>query len=226
MLLGSTVQKSGGRTVMPATTQSYALAAVAGRARRTLGTVTVTVDATGCEAYEPLFKPRLTLQAALATQAVKKKGISLRSQPDVSFSPGSIQFSLRLEKSIDNRPDPSIDIDASFGLAVSDGALVATSETVTADVTVPWYVWLWGGIDPDVLLTLDIARVDAQTAGHAAIAGLVQLLNALAMPPAGKRNRTVRIDDGNSGDGIIEITACPSDLLTKFAAISEFAVLQ
>ena len=35
-----------------------------------------------------------------------------------------------------------------------------------------------------------------------------------------------RVDDGNGGFGIIEITFCPFDLLEKLAAISGVAVMR
>lgn len=224
-LVGIRVQKSGERLVMPAATTGYSLTAVAGQARRTLGRVTVTVDVVGCEAYEPLLKPGHTFRAALTNAVQGRPGISLRLPPSITFSPGRIEFNLRLRKSIDWFPDPTIEIDASFGLAVSDGALVAIGQIVSADASVPWYAWAAPGALPGLAIALDGAREDARKAGREAVEGLVQLLNAVAMAPPGKRNRTVRIDSGNAGFGIIEITACPVDLLKRFAAISGVEVV-
>ncbi|HEX8903528.1 MAG TPA: hypothetical protein VF771_01660 [Longimicrobiaceae bacterium] len=211
---------------MPAATTSFSLAAVAGRARRALGSVRVTVDDTGCEPYEPLLKPALTFQAALRAGALAEPGISLRREPEVSLSPGRISFRLRLRKAVDDAPDPAIDIDASFGLSVVDGALTAINESVSADASVPFYIWLIPGAFPGLAIALDGAREKAVKSGHNAVAGLLQLLNALAVPRAGKRNRTVRIDEGNAGFGVIEITACPFELLKRFAEISGVAVVE
>ena len=220
-------QKTGEKVVQPAVTTSYRLSAQAGQASRTLGHVTVTVDGTGCESYEPLVNPKSTLQGALTTGVQGEAGIYFRSQPpSVSFSPGRITFGLRLAQEIDWFSNPDIDIDASFGLSVVDGALVTTGAQVSVDVSVPWYAWATPGAVPALAIALDMGKDKARKSAYAAVDGLTQLINAFAAPPQGKRMRSVQIDNGNGGAGLIQITACPYDLLRQFAAISGLAVIR
>jgi hypothetical protein len=214
------VQKTGGSVVQPAVTTTYRLSAQAGQATKALGQVTVTVDGSGCEIYEPILKPSVTLRGALKSGVLNQPGIYLRSEPAVSFSPATISFKLRLAQSIDWFPDPDIDIDGSFGVAVADGELVSTGALVTADATVPWYAWATPGAVPALAIALDGAKEKARKSGLAAVEGLVELLNVLSAPPNNKRLRSVRIDAGNGGYGVIELTACPYDLLRRFAELS------
>lgn len=216
------VPKTGEKVVQPASTTTFRLSARAGRAGRTLGYATVNVDGAGCEAYEPIVNPRSTLQATLRSGVQSNPDVYFRSEPPaVSFSPGRIAFGLRLSKRIDVFPDPAVDIDASFGLAVSDGVLVAIGEQVVVDVSVPFWAWAIPGALPGLAIAIDMGKDTARKSGHDAVQGLVQLINFLATAPQGKRLRTVRIDDGNDGAGIIEVTACPYDLLRHFADISD-----
>lgn len=219
------VGRAGDRIVQPASSTVYRLTAVAGQASKVLGTASVSVDATGCVTFEPVAKPRVTFAAALKAGALAEPGISLRSEPTVTFAPGRVSFALRLSKAIDWFPDPDVNIEASFGLGVVDGELVAIGEAVSADLTVPWYAWLAPGALPGLAIALDMGRDSARKSGHGAVEGLIQLLNFFTMPPSGKRVRTVRIDAGNGGDGIIEVTACPYDLLKNFAKVSGVAVI-
>lgn len=217
------VQNTGGTVVQPAVTTTYRLSAQAGQASKVLGHVTVTVDGTGCVTYEPILKPTVTLRGALKGGVLNQPGIYFRSEPSVTFSPATISFKLRLAQTIDWFPDPDIDIDGSFGLTVSDGVLVATGAMVSADASVPWYAWATPGAVPGLAIALDGARDKARKAGLGAVEGLTELLNVLAAPPGNRRLRSVRIDAGNGGFGLIELTACPYDLLVKFA---EFSAVQ
>jgi hypothetical protein len=139
----------------------------------------------------------------------------------VSFAPGRIRLRLRLGKTINNFSDPSISIDASFGLAVHDGTLVAIAEQISVDVSVPWYAWLVPGAFPALAIALDGAREDAKKGAHDMIQGAAQVLNFFSTPPLGKRLSTVRVDAGNNG----ETTACTNDLLVRYADLSGIVVV-
>ena len=233
-LRGQGVPKTGELVVQPATTTSFSLIATAGRANRSLGSVVVTVDTTGCETFEPLVNPKSTIKGALKVGVDNNPEVYFRIDPStigfgktpqrfepiVKFSPGRISFSLRLAKHQDWFPDPSVDIDASFGLTVVDGELDAIGETVSASLDVPWWAWAIPGAIPGLAIALDMGREHAVESGHTAVRGLVQLINFVTVPSKGKRARTVRVDDGNNGAGLIEVTACPHNLLVNFAAIS------
>jgi hypothetical protein len=146
--------------------------------------------------------------------------------PTVSFSPGRIRLQLALEKAINNFPNPDVDIDASFGLAVHDGTLEPIAEQISVEISVPWWAWLIPGAFPGLAIAIDMGREDALKRMHEAIQGLGQILNFLASAPLGKRLSTVRVDDGNNGAGVIELTACAHELLRRFAEISQVAVIK
>jgi hypothetical protein len=233
-LRGQGVPKTGDMVVQPAATTSFALSAHARQASRTLGHVVVNVDTSGCETFEPLLNPKQTIKGTLKVGVDNDPDVYFRIDPStigfgktpqpwlpiVKFAPGRISFSLRLSKHQDWFPDPSVDIDASFGLTVTDGELVAIGEQVSVSVDVPFWAWAIPGAIPGLAIALDGGRERARESAHNSVQGLVQLMNFLTVPSKGKRSRTVRIDDGNNGAGVIEVTACPYNLLLDFAAIS------
>jgi hypothetical protein len=228
------VPKTGQRVVQPVATTTYTLSARAGNARRTLGHVTVSVDSSSCETFEPLLNPRVTLENALKVFVGTNHDVYFRVNPStigfgktpqlftpiVSFAPGVISFSLRLAKHQAWFPDPSIDIDASFGLTVIDGALAAIAQQVSVSIDVPFWAWAIPGAVPALAIALDMGKADAFKSTREMIDGLVGIINFNTIPSPGKRLRSIRIDNGNNGNGIIEVTACPHDLLVKLAAIS------
>jgi hypothetical protein len=124
-----TVAKTGQRTVQPLSTTSFVLTAVAFSARRVLGRVTVQVVTSGCQT-SGIVNPRSTIEGALRAGVENSKGLSFRGGNSLvaSFSPGRIRFQMKLSKSVNNFPDPDVDIDVSFGLKVEDGVLVPTAE--------------------------------------------------------------------------------------------------
>ena len=52
------------------------------------------------------------------------------------------------------------------------------------------------------------------------------MLNFFALPPLVKRLSTVRVDDGNNGAGVVELTACTQDLLVKYADLSGSVIIE
>jgi hypothetical protein len=209
------VAKKDEQVVQPIGNSTFRLTAFAGRLSRQLGRVGVTVDSSACQTNS-IVNPRSTIQAPIKTAIVSSGDLYFRggSLPIVTFSPGRIRVQLRLGKSISGVPDPSVDIDSSFGLAINDGALEATAEQTSVNVR---------------FLGLDVPFVDKDDARlkmHNAILGLVAQLNFLLAPPRGFRQRSVRVNAGNNGAGIIETTQCPFDLLKRFADISQVAVLE
>ena len=123
-LNGERVPFRGTRLVTPRLTTDYGLVAVAANHRRGLALVTVSVDRSACSSY-PLVGAD-SFMASLLEQGIEDP-LSVRDgqQPRVTFENGHVRLQMWLRKDINNRPDPSIDIDATFGLDLDDGTLVA-----------------------------------------------------------------------------------------------------
>ena len=209
--------------MQPTMNTTYRLSAHAQQVSRTLGTVQVIVDRASCESFE-INNPRSAIQAPVRQGILNSEDLYFRNQPpdpSVSFSPGRIRLQLQLGKRMNNFPDPSVNIDASFGVVVHDGTLEAAAEQISIDISVPFWAWAIPGALPGLAIAIDMAKDSATKRMHNVIQGLGQVLNFYASPPLGKRLSTVRVDDGNNGAGLIELTACSQDLLVKFAEISQ-----
>jgi hypothetical protein len=221
------VAKTGTRVVQPVATTSYRLSAHSGQASKQLGTVQIIVDRSSCETYD-IGNPRSAMEAPLRQRIRNSEDLSFRSDPGLffTFSPGRIRMKLYLKKEFNNFPNPDVDIDASFGLAVLDGALVPIREQISVDIRFPRWVWLIPGVALPLSIAIDMGKESATKKMQEAIAGMVLVLNFHALPPLGKRLSTVRVDDGNNGAGVVELTACSQDLLVKFADLSSGVILK
>jgi hypothetical protein len=221
------VPRTGSKVFQPIRTTSYRLSAHAVEASRTLGSVTVTVDEGGCSSYEPILKPRVTYGGLLTGEIQKIPKVYFRNAgPTVTLSSGEIAFNLRLGYEVPYFVNPDVDVDASFGLSVVDGALVATGESISVKIDVPFWAWAVPGAVPGLAIAIDMARDKVEKNAPHAVTGLVAVTNYFTsvVEPAGTRLRTVRIDAGNGGDGVIEVTFCPDGLLKRLANISGLAI--
>jgi hypothetical protein len=228
-----TVPKMGSRAVQPTTTAAYTLVAVAFGLRKVLRTIQVVVQTSACETYQ-MYKPddqiKRTLKAFIDSDSSIYFRIDPRTigwgqtarvfEPVVTFSTGRIRFQLYLKKRVNNFPDPSVDIDASFSLVTRDGSLQSAAEQISVDVSVPWWAWAIPGAIPGLAIALDGGREDARKSAQSAIQGLIELLNFLSNPGKGMRLQNVRVFKDDNGAGVIELTACPDNILTGLAAIS------
>jgi hypothetical protein len=222
-LNGSNVARTGERAVQPSATSTYRLSAHARQASLLLGTVNVLVDRSSCITYE-LANPRSAIEAPVRAGVLARDDLSFRDQGlVVRFSPGRVHLALRLEKEQDKFPNPSVNVDSSFGLFVQDGTLVTRNAVVSVDIKVPFWAWLIPGASIGLAIAIDMARESTQRLMRDTIENLGRLLDFLATPPGGRRLSTVRVDDGNSGAGVIELTACEDDLLRKVAEVSDIA---
>ena len=221
------VTKTGTQVVHPTSTTTYRLSAHARQASKPLGTVTVTVDRSSCETYD-IANPQSAIRAPLRQGILQSGDLSFRGDSGlaVTFSPGRISLILRLKKEVNNFPNPDVDIDASFGLAVVNGALVPINEQVSVDISFPWYAWLVPGAAIGLPIAIDMAKEGAIKKMRETIQDVVLLLGFFGTPPEGKRLSTVRVDDGNNGAGVIEFTACSQELLVRFADISGSVIIQ
>jgi hypothetical protein len=186
---GTPVATSGQLQVAPESTTSYRLRAQALGHSRILGTVTVEVDLAMCIALSA--EPVDLIADVIKYQIKTESGIYFRSTSDpiVSIQGDRMVVSLRLADDVKYFPDPSIDIDASFSLDVvpipREGRalvfagisafdydfhrLAPASETVTVDVSFPWYAWLV----PGAILGLPIATSGAEAKGYERAAKMI-----------------------------------------------------
>jgi hypothetical protein len=226
---GLTVPRRGEKVVQPRETKRYVVTAAAGGFRRVLDDITLRVNLAGCSTYE-LASARAFLENALESGVEGTQDVTLRSVT-VTFSPGRISFVLDLLKAI--KPagvkifDATVVISAGFGLGVDDdGDLVSFGEEVTADVSIPWWVWVaaasggttLGGLSlVGLRILLADAREDARDSGRNAISNLVTLLAFLSTPAEDMRHHDVRVDGDGSNLALLEFRDCPVEALRRFA---------
>jgi hypothetical protein len=229
-LNGSFVPPRNERVVQPKTTTNYRLTAVSGSSIRALGNVTVDVDLSRCDMFQ-IPSAQNTIEGVLRSGVEAEEDIYFRtvlrtmngqitpvtSSPEVTFSPGRIRFKLVLGKEVNNFPNPSIDIDVSFGLDVQDGDVVSSGEDIDIDVSVPFWAWALPGAIPGLALAIAAGKDSARRSMRNAIAGIAQLLNLLSQPARGFRRHSVTIDGGT---GSILIQQCPYEPLTGLVAVS------
>jgi hypothetical protein len=226
-LNSANVAKTGQRVVQPTSTAIYRLSAHSGRASKSLGTVQVIVDRASCEAYE-IGNPRSAIEAPVRAGINNSDSLYFKDPFPliVGFSPGRIFIRLHLGKEVNNFPNPSVTINASFGLTIHDGTLEPFGEQISIDISFPWYAWLVPGAALGLPIAIDMAKDSGRKDVHEMIEGIGQVLNFFATPPLGKRLSTVRVDKGNNGAGLIELTACTQDLLLKYAELSSSVILE
>jgi hypothetical protein len=219
-LNGATVARVSGEIVQPQTTTSYRLSAVSAGVTKSLRTLTVQVDNSGCE-INSLFNPKVTITGFLNSQIEARKDLYFNADTEVIFSPGTIRFKLHLGKSLSGTPDPSIEIDASLGLAVVQGHIISIVQNINTDVSFPWYVSGIFGLIVELELLRSNANADAQNSAQELVTGIGSLIDFLAVfsnPTLIKRNVRIGVDE--DGHGTIEIQACPNSLLVKLAEAS------
>jgi hypothetical protein len=225
------VPKIGEKVITPPITGIYELSAHTKDASVALGQVQVVVDTSGCVMQPAMLNPKAYLEEALRGAIEDNPELYFQSYsddtqvhyfyPTVSFPYGRIAFSLRLYARSGKWyiPDPAIHIDASFGLAVEAGSLIPVNEQISVDVSFPWYAWNWASAIA-LAMAIEDGEKMAKKYTEDGIFGLTQLINFYAVPPKGKRIRTVYISEGVNGIGAINVTSCPYDLIKDFANVS------
>jgi hypothetical protein len=215
LLNGEQVNSQGQMTVSPESTRAYVLAAYLEGYSRTLGSVTLKVDLEACRNVQSIGAPSFLIlglsdevnkpgsdyyfrdvpiaYTEIGFQTVITYG---PSTPIVIITPNQLYFKLQLAKhEASYLPDPSIDIEGTFNVAVvpantseafSKTKLIAVNQNVSADVSVPPWVW---GISPigDVALKikLDEATKQAIQRGYGICSSLASGLLLLVEKPPG-----------------------------------------
>ncbi|MEU6324968.1 hypothetical protein [Streptomyces sp. NPDC047009] len=219
----SNVTRVGGEIVQPQTTTNYRLSALSGGVTKHLRTITVRVDDAGCE-IASILNPQVFITGALNAQIEARNDLYFNAPTEVLFSPGTIRFKLHLGKRIPRIPDPSVEIDASFGLTISQGHITSAVQEINTNVGLPWYLTAIFGSIADLEILISNANAEAQNSAQRLITGIGQLIDVSAVfssPTLVKRNVRVGVDD--DGKGTIDVQACPNTLLVNLAKISSAA---
>lgn len=218
-LNGTSVARASGEIVQPQTTTSYHLNAVAVGVTKSLGTINVHVDDSGCETA-PILNPHIPIAALLNAEIEARKDLYFNDNTEVIFSPGTIRFKLHLGKHVPRIADPSVEIDASLGLAVDQGHIVSIVQNIDATVSLPWYESWLANASSQVALLLANGTADARNAAQEMITGIGTLVDLLAVFSSNIIKRNVRIGVDAGGHGTIDIQACPNNLLVILAEAS------
>ena len=215
LLNGEPANSQGQMTVAPESTKSYVLAAYLEGYSRTLGSVVLKVDLDACRTVQTAGAPSFLIlglsdevnrqgsdyyfrDVPLAYNEIGFQTIITYgpSTPIIIITPNQLYFKLQLAKHEPSYlPDPSIDIEGTFNVAVvpantseafSQTRLIAVNQNVSADVSVPPWVW---GISPigDVALKikLDEATKLAIQRGYGICSSLASGLLRLVQKPPG-----------------------------------------
>jgi hypothetical protein len=227
---GLPVSKSGTKSVQLPETHTFRLYAFAGRASKFLGSATVSVNLAACINRESSLIDEI-VAGALKQEIDKRDDIYFRdgSKPQVTITPGRIRFVLKLASVLNNFPDPSVDIDVSFGLGVAADEiagfnvqilgrkLVPTVVSINVDVSVPWWAWLIPGAQIGLAIALDMARDSTKKEMQAVVNKLVDqaispFFRSLQVPDAmDEHSARIFVIEGI---GAVEVTYCPGLGLT------------
>ena len=216
----SPVAKKGTKTVQPESSETYRLYAHAGRYSAFLGCVTVGVDVSQCISARNDFVEEF-IQIGLKQSIDDDPNLYFRDghpQPEVIVTPNKIRFILKLKAEQDDFPNPDVDIDASFGLAVSvedaitifnERKIVPVNVDVKVNVSFPWYVWLIPGAVIGLSIAINMEQDKAVQKIKASIPDIIErAILVLIQEPTGMEPHTVRIyPDGQIG--VVEVTFCP-----------------
>jgi hypothetical protein len=208
------VSQAGQRIVQPTSSSTYRVYALKGQRTTLLGSVDLDLDLSSCSTFE-MLNPQVTLQGALRENINRMDDVYSRSDPVVTFSPNRISFGLHVGADINNLPDPTIRIEASFGLGAADGRLRSWGHQVSADVSVPWRAWSIPGALPGLAIAISGAEEDAEDQGENVMLRLVALLEFLWTPQQDFRRHSVRVGADDDGFGFIQVTECPYDTLRE-----------
>jgi hypothetical protein len=205
--------------VQPPSTHAFHLAAVAGPARKDLGTVQVQVNLASCSDQEMLGAFRLmreilfnTINDGSSTYWSGPAGGHIPGfGPDnlsVTDKDGKIQFRMVFRKRIGSKlVDLWVTLDGTFGLAVEDGRFVPVVEIARGSANFPKVAGFLLGFLGGLALALNNANEQAQEQARAVIDLLVGTLNTQLILPPGKRARTVQVGHREE-QSIITYTMC------------------
>jgi len=230
-LNGAEVGESGEQRVAPEQTAVYRLSARAGRAGKQLGQVTLDVNLSACVTRQDTQVVKWVAGAIAEKIHERTDGVYLQAgngsaNPAVTITDGQMNLHLVLGKSINNFPDPTITIDASFGLDVVPGpppvvvlptpwtmippVLAPVNKDIHTDVSFPWYAWLVPGAMIGLPIAISGAEADAYHAADSMIDDIVaDLLNGFFAAPPHMYKQSVALFVDSFG-GEFGVRFCPA----------------
>jgi hypothetical protein len=214
------VARSGAIAVRPLSTKTYGLSARAGRWGRALGSIRVVVDLDACETGQ-YFDFRSQLDGLLRRFIDDDPKLRFRLigatvlYPTFKFEPGRISFSLRLKKSQDTFPDPSVDVDVSFGFDVANEDIVVSHLDIDIDVSFPFWAWGVPGAIPGLAIATGLAKDDAKKMIRDKLNEITGLVRFYTVP-SHRRPHSIAIIPTSGNEVIIEVLHCPDADLARF----------
>jgi hypothetical protein len=235
LLDGAEVAVAGALPIAPELTTTYRLSADARNHRKQLGQLTVDVDLSACITKDDPQIIKWVAGGIKTKVAERTDGVYLRpglfgiDNPIVRISEGRMYIHLVLGKNVKGFPDPTITIDASFGLEVVPGpppasvrpvlvsrpdvitippVIRAAGKEISTDVSFPYYAWLI----PGAMLILPIiesqAEGDAYRSGDSMVDDLAsQVIGTHFATPLHTYKQHAAFTDDWGGD--LVVTFCP-----------------
>lgn len=201
------------RVVQPPSTHAFHLAAVAGVARKALGTVQVQVNLASCSDTELLGAFRLMREILFNTinDGSDTYWSDLVRHPDylsVIDVDGKIRYRMVFRKRIGSKlVDLWVTLGGTFGLAVEDGRFAPVVESTSGSAKWPTAVGFLLGFLGGLALAFNEANEKAAKQARAVVDSLVDVLNSQLNLAPGKRVRTVQV--GHRGkESILTFTEC------------------
>ena len=229
-LNGAEVAESGEQQVAPEQTAIYRLSARAGRGSKHLGQLTLEVNLSACVTKQDTQVVRWVAGAIAEKIHERTDGVYLQTSngtanPTVTITDGQMNLHLVLGKRVNNFPDPTITIDASFGLEIVPGpppvvvlptpwtmippVLAPVNKNIHTDVSFPWYAWLVPGAMIGLPIAISGAEADAYHAADSMIDDIVSnLLNGFFETPANMYKQNVALFVDSFG-GEFAVRFCP-----------------
>ena len=212
--------QSGTRVVRPTYSTTYRVLAKRGPRATELGRVDLEVDRSACTTTE--FLNPASLIAANIDQAIAMRtDVSIAVPTRVTFQPNRVTCELFLS----GAKGSAIQVKASCGLTVSDGRVAATASQVSADVQIPWYIWMIPGGMIGAAIAKDAAIEKATAAGFAVINGVVRVVEGYWHPADGMARHHIRVGPSEDAGGVLETTDCPTTPLDQLAEFAENPII-
>ena len=218
------VTATGQAVVQPAVTASYGLSAKAGPTRKFLGHVTVSVDTSTCDEVELLnliahLREQILIAITDRSDTYWPPKIDDPNILNVILSEGPLPRILiraTFRQRVAWFPDAWVTWELSFGLGIQDGAFVAVAAQSSGSVSFDLLTTLLGAAPLGVYLLRTHANDRASAAGLDMIAGLIEYINAGAVPSPGKspRSAVVTHRDGKPFIGFVECSVGPQGMTT------------
>ncbi len=139
-LNNSPVQKTGTRSVEPATSTTYHLIGKMLTVQRTIATVTVGVDTSQCFIQSVDEETVRQMMRSLIEANLAGSPLSQRSPANVEIDRNGIAVKLRLKVAVPNFFDPDLDVDMVIGVSAVNHLPAVTFRSYSNNLHWPWWV--------------------------------------------------------------------------------------